>query len=253
MRKLSLSKLETKALPPLPPDEPSPASPRLSINEKRLSSQSIPIIVQPAPSLSTPIRQEHEQNYARLQELYEQEKQKVKSLENITEQYSQLQVQYKEIKEKVQELCLENEVYRGQIFELQNSRCDPRQGEEYYIHTFEELKGLTEKELVKLSRSNGDISLSGHEKEEILKCLERMGDHGKRSAEYLRGEHDLEKLYSMGRWRHPLIRHIVGIYLLDLVFKPYAFGLSREISNGMKFVERDILLHGLNSLDTNLI
>lgn len=113
------------------------------------------------------------------------------------------------------------------------------------MRMFEELRGLTETEIVKLSKMYGSTILSKEDKEHVLRCLPRLGKHGKQTAEYLMGEYTLEKLYSEGRWRHQFIRHIVGLYILDFIFAPFAFGLSREVSEGMKFVQNDILLHGL--------
>jgi len=238
-----LPNLETKALPPLPRPADSPVSP----HEKRLSSQTIPTIIQPSPTLGTPLRPEPEQNYARLQELYELEKERTKVLEVVRGENAVLRGRNRELERRVEELVLENEMFRGQIFELRSGQgCDPRRGEEYYIHLLEELKSFTEKEVVKLSKGNGDVSLTRGQQEHVLKDLDRAGEHGRRSAEYFRREFGLERVYSQGKWRHQVVRHVVGVFLVELVFKPFAFGLSREISEGLQFVERDTLLHGLN-------
>lgn len=243
-----LPNLETKALPPLPPAS-TETSPQSIHSQKRLSSQTIPTIVQPSPTLSTPLRREPEQNYARLCELYEMEKQKSKDLEAVREEFQQLEEEYMELEEKVNELRLENEALSKRILEMETAGCKPRpKGEDEYMSTmFKELRVLTETEILNLTNAyEDDFSLSPHEQEEILTCLSKIGDRGKKSAKYLRGDEnrELKNLFSTGRRRNALFRHIVALYLVELVFKPYAFGLSREISDGMKFVEKDILHHG---------
>jgi hypothetical protein len=112
------------------------------------------------------------------------------------------------------------------------------------VRMFVELRSLTEREVVKLSKMYGSTTLSKEDTDHVLRCLPRLGGHGKRTAEYLGGEYTLDKLFSVGRWRHQFIRHIVGLYILDYIFAPFAFGLSKEVSDGMKFIENDILIHG---------
>lgn len=147
----------------------------------------------------------------------------------------------------------QNEEFRTQIFALGTGR-GPLKDEEFYTSTFEELKCLVEKEIVKLSKAHANYVFEEKEQGELFQRISEIGSCGHKCAEFLKMEKcSLQKLYSRGQWRHPLLRHIVAWFLLERVFNPFAFGISQEFSEGLKCVERDVMSRGRTPQATGLI
>ena len=138
----------------------------------------------------------------------------------------------------------QNEEFRSQIFALGTGR-GPLKDEEFYTSTFEELKCRIEKEIVKLSKPHANYVFQEKEQQELLQRMSEIGLWGQKCAEFLKTEnYSLQRLYSQGQWRHPLLRHIVAWFLLERVFNPFSFGISHEFSEGLKCVERDVISRG---------
>ena len=191
---------------------------------------------------------EHVRNrYGFYKTKYFEERDKVEALQR------QLEDRRREI-ERISKIVVDyqaqNEDFRSEIFALGTGR-GPLKDEEFYISTFEELKCLIEKEIVKLSRAHANLVFTEEQQGELLKKISEIGSWGTRCAEFLKLEkYSLQKLYSQGQWRHPLLRHIVAWFLLDRVFDPFAFGISQEFSDGLKCVERDVISRGCNPPQT---
>ena len=150
------------------------------------------------------------------------------------------------LEEIVRGLRLENEGLRKRVSELETGNRTSSKGKDDHVsHKFKELRVLMENELRKLPNLyDNDTGIPDQEEKEILGCISKIGDHGSKSAEHLRSNNNLDNSYITATGRSGLLQHIITLYLVELVFQPYAFGLSKEISDGMKFVEKDILLHG---------
>ena len=172
---------------------------------------------------------------------YNEERDKVEGLQRQledrkreTEAISKMAVDYQ----------AQNEEFRTQIFALGTGR-GPIKDEEFYTSNFEELKCLVEKEIVKLSKTHANHVFQENEQEELLQRIAEIGSWGQKCAEFLKTEkYSLQKLYSRGQWRHPLLRHIVAWFLLERVFNPFAFGISEEFSEGLKCIEKDCISRG---------
>jgi hypothetical protein len=173
----------------------------------------------------------------RRQERYEQERVKVQQLEN---QLSKLREDHEEAMEREKGLRSENEEFRTQIVTVASAH-GPVRDEDYYNQSFQQLNGIVEHEVVKLSKAHANVILSETRIAEIRNCVSGLGQHGVQSAQFL---DSLQKLYENGRSRHPLIRHIVAMFLLDNVLYPFAFGISQDFSNGLRFVEKEIVNQG---------
>lgn len=155
----------------------------------------------------------------------------------------------------VSDLQLQNEEFRAQIFAM-GTGGGPLNDEEFYSTNWEELKCLVEKQIVKLSKAQVKQTLPEAEQTKILHRLSKLGPRGVKCADFLRSDgHSLQKLYNENHWRHSLLRHIVALFLLDRVFEPFAFGISQELSDGLKFVEKDAKVRGcaLHRSTTNCI
>ena len=179
--------------------------------------------------------------YAHYKAKYIEEHDKVEAL------HRQLEDRRREI-ESISKMAVDyqtqNEEFRTQIFALGTGR-GPLKDEEFYTSTFEELKCLVEKEIVKLSKAHANLVFAEQEQGELLQRISEIGSCGQKCAEFLKTEkYSLQKLFSQGQWRHPLLRHIVAWFLLERVFNPFAFGISQEFSEGLKCVEMDVISRG---------
>jgi septal ring factor EnvC (AmiA/AmiB activator) len=138
----------------------------------------------------------------------------------------------------------QNEEFRTQIIDLETG-LGPTLGEDYYQSQFEGLKRLIEKDIVRHSKSNSKQVLSDEAQKEILEVLSKLGEDGEKSARFFAdGQFALRVLYASNRWRHAMIRHIAGLFLLAQVFDAFAFGVSKELSKSLQLVEQDILSRG---------
>lgn len=179
-------------------------------------------------------------------EKYLREKAKVEGLEH---QLRDLKKDWESLNKWALDVHSENEQFRTEIVTMGSGR-GPIRAEEYYTQSFLELKGSIELRIVKLSKAHANHFLEESEQTEILDRISKLGEHGMKTAKSLRsGKYSLPILYGNGRRRHPLIRQIVALFLLNQVFEPFAVGISQEFSNGLKAVETDIMQQGF-ALDT---
>lgn len=172
---------------------------------------------------------------------FQRESEKVLKLQRQNEHLRQ---ECEALKKCAAEFKAHNEEFRTQILAMSSGR-GPVLEEEFYIQSFEELKGVVEHGTVKLSRAQADGTLPNENQMKVLELVSGLGLNGKHSADYFRSNESLfPTVYNTGRWRNPLIRHIVALYLFDRIFEPFAFGISQELSEGLKQIEMDVILRG---------
>ena len=101
---------------------------------------------------------------------YSEERDKVEALER------QLEDRKREL-EKISKIMIDyqaqNEEFRTQIFAL-GTRRGPLKDEEFYTSTFEELKCLIEKEIVKLSKPHANYVFQEKDQEELLQRMSQI-------------------------------------------------------------------------------
>ena len=138
----------------------------------------------------------------------------------------------------------ENEAFREQIFAISTGR-GPLHEESYYIQKPESVKNLIQQGALKLCRVQGNETLSSDREKAVLKALGRMGEYGGPAfAMFNETEYTLPLLYENKTWRIALIRHIIAVFLMERVFSPFVFGVGRELSDGLKYIQNDIIEHG---------
>jgi hypothetical protein len=150
-----------------------------------------------------------------------------------------------------EKLKLENEAFRAQIFTMGSGR-GPLKEENYYIQVFNSLNSVIDQGVLRLVRQAKHL-LSDTAPNEILALISDLGDHGKQSATFLAtsSKYSVPALYSQVPLRLALIRHVVALFLVHRVFEPYGFGLSQEFSEGLNYVEKDLLSNGSTLFSPN--
>lgn len=224
-------------------------------------------------SFNDPSQQALMTNYTQLQSELKQLKSKYNSLYNhsrnqeaividLNEKNYQAEVKIAELERRVanyktdfaalknwgEKVQSENEKFRTEIV-IMETGLGPKYDEHHYRSKFEDLKYLVQREIVKHSKAHASQKISDETKVMILKRISELGIHGQKSAEVLTsGKYAIPTLYSINRWRHALIRHVVGLFLLVNVFDPFTVAVSDEFSVGMKFVEKDMISNGSPSI-----
>jgi hypothetical protein len=98
---------------------------------------------------------------------------------------------------------------------------------------------------LKLCRVQGNEALSSDREKAVLKALGRMGEYGGSAfGMFNETEYTLPLLYENKTWRVGLIRHIIALFLMERVFSPFVFGVGKELSDGLKYIQNDIIEHG---------
>jgi len=145
-----------------------------------------------------------------------------------------------------QKLKAENEAFRAQIFSIGTGRA-PIHDESFYIQKFESLRGTIEQGALKLCRAQAKgEKLSLEAEKATLKTLVELGPYGELAVKtFTETKYAMPLLYNQLTWRIALIRHIVALFLLDRVFSPFAFGISDELSDGLKRIQDDVVERGM--------
>jgi hypothetical protein len=155
---------------------------------------------------------------------------------------------------KIAELEAQIKEFRTQVFEM-GSGHGPIKTEEYYSSNFEALGCLIEKEIVKLSKVHRNYTLTDLQTSQVLSYISEVGTLGQKCSDLLKSEgtYSLQNLYSQGKLRILLIRHVIALFLYERIFDPFAFGVSREVSDCLRSVDRDIMFRGTLARNTALI
>jgi predicted nuclease with TOPRIM domain len=182
-----------------------------------------------------------QQHIDKLQAEKEQQRAFINRLKKQNEAYHQDHQRLKNANDELQSECTE---LRNHIFTVGTGRA-PLQTDKYYLSKFEQLKGAIEQEMVELSEQCTDYDLSETAQEKALEQIAQLGPHGVKScARLLSPKSSIAVLYRKDELRNSLLRHVAALFLLDKVFEPFAFGISSELSNGLKTIEMDHFEHG---------
>jgi hypothetical protein len=184
-----------------------------------------------------------QQNVDKLQAETEQQSELINRLQRLNHTYDQDRQTLKNAKDELQSECTK---LRNHIFSVGTGRA-PLQADEYYVRIFEQLKGAIVHEMVELSEQCTDHNLSETAQAKVLEQIAQLGPHGVKSSTCLQSRNSsIALLYGKDELRNSLFRHIAALFLLDKVFEPFAFGISAELSDGLKAIEMDLFEHGLS-------
>lgn len=149
----------------------------------------------------------------------------------------------KAAKDDVELLRVDNERLRTYIA-TKETQLQPSQTEDYYVQNFRELRTGLEMWIAKQAKTSAATSMSDADASKLLESLAGLGRKGKLSAQYLRLNNTVQKLYCTTGSRIQLIRHVVAVFLFDQIFGPFAVGLPRELSDALEWIDNDILSQG---------
>jgi uncharacterized coiled-coil DUF342 family protein len=165
----------------------------------------------------------------------------------IKEQLATSQGKNSQLKEEIAHLRKDNGQLRTYIVEMESGR-GPIHDEDHYVLDFEEIKGDIRMWIAKHSKANARQELMPEAETEILDALAKLGIHGQVSSEFFKfKQHTIRSLYSNGRARIALIRHVVALFLFHHIFQPHTFGLPQNVSDILQWVGRQILNRGTHS------
>lgn len=154
-----------------------------------------------------------------------------------------LQEENQRQKKEIQFLRTDNDSLRTVIFRNEND-LSLLNSEEHYIQTFEELRGDLERWVARASKVGGEIPLPQIAEMGVLGMLETLGPKAKASAEFLRANQTIRVWYKHIGARIDLVRHLVGVFLFDQIFEPFAVGLPSELRDALLWIDNDLISHG---------
>lgn len=181
--------------------------------------------------------QEHRDNL--LQELHVLQT----SLDMLSADNESTQNHNKALKKEVEFLRLDNEKLRTYIA-TRESDLNPIHTENFYVQSFQALKGEIEMWIAKQSKVNPTTPLLDEDEAKLLETLATLGCYSTAPSEISRLRH-VAKTWCTRTWsRIQLIRHIVAVFLFDQIFSSFAVGLSPELSEVPAWIDNHILSHG---------
>jgi len=144
------------------------------------------------------------------------------------------------------ELGRDNEELRKIIVQRTETHEPVSCDAETNIQDFEMFATDTEMWVAKQAKANKGAEI---QEEKLIELLSESGECGKASAEFLgeKLDHITPVWYRNARSRHQLIRHIVAVYLFDLVFHPFVVGTRPELVKTLSWIEEDIMAHGMSA------
>jgi DNA repair exonuclease SbcCD ATPase subunit len=159
-----------------------------------------------------------------------------------------LEEEIQRLKTNIQIIQADNESFRADKFR-EEIDLSLRRGEEYYIQTFEQLRGDLEMWIARASKAGGVMPLPEDAENIALRILENLGAKGKASAEFLRANQTLRVWYRDIRARIPLVRHLAAVFLFDQIFEPSVVGLSSELRDAFSWIIDDLMSRGAFCLE----
>jgi len=184
-----------------------------------------------------------QQHIHKLQAENEQQSALITRLKKLNQAYDRDRQSLKKANDELQLECTE---LRNHIFTVGTGRA-PLQTDEYYISKFKQLKGAIEQEMVDLSEQYTDRDLSETAQAKVLEHIAQLGSRGVESCAVLTSrKYSIDFLYRNDELRNSLLRHVTALFLFDKVFEPFAFGISAELSDGLKTIEMELFEQGLS-------
>jgi hypothetical protein len=148
-------------------------------------------------------------------------------------------------RQKMEEKCeliqKDNENLREYITSMSKAQ-EPIRGEDFYVQSFEELRGHIQSWMAKNSKLNAKEILAEGVQTEVAAFLDKCGPHGIITSKKFGSQ--IRDLWTSRRTRVPLLRHIVALFLFETVFDRFAFGHDRAASEYLKWIEGDLFRQG---------
>jgi hypothetical protein len=148
-------------------------------------------------------------------------------------------------RQKMEEKCeliqKDNENLREYITSMSKAQ-EPIRGEDFYVQSFEELRGHIQSWMAKNSKLNAKEILAEGVQTEVVAFLDKCGPHGIITSKKFGSQ--IRDLWTSRRTRVPLLRHIVALFLFETVFDRFAFGHDRAASEYLKWIEGDLFRQG---------
>lgn len=141
-------------------------------------------------------------------------------------------------------LRTDNEQLRTYIVKMEPNDLKPLRDEEYYIQGIEELKSDVEMWSARHGKANVSHTLSKSSEVKLFELLEKLGEPGRGSSQFLQKHQATQIWYSNARTRIPLIRHVVALFLFRQVLEPFAVGLPPALSDALVWIDEDVMSHG---------
>jgi DNA repair exonuclease SbcCD ATPase subunit len=168
---------------------------------------------------------------------------------------SRFQEQIDSYRNKNRDLILERETLSSSVSELRSHMYakgmahSPRQPDSYYVEKFESLNGLLEQKLLDFSEDHSGQPLSEDRAHIFLRYLKvNLGPQGQKTYDVLTkrtSKYSFQTFYNDDHLRDLLLRHITALHLFHHVFKPFAAGISPEISEIFSSILEDEKNRGL--------
>jgi hypothetical protein len=145
------------------------------------------------------------------------------------------------MEEKCELIQKDNENLREYITSMSKAQ-EPIRGEDFYVQSFEELRGHIQSWMAKNSKLNAKEILAEGVQTEVVAFLDKCGPHGIITSKKFGSQ--IRELWTSRRTRVPLLRHIVALFLFETVFDRFAFGHDRAASEYLKWIEGDLFRQG---------
>jgi hypothetical protein len=165
------------------------------------------------------------------------------SLDVLSKANEATQMHNRELKEEVEFLRLDNEKLRTYIA-TRESDLNPVHPENFYVQSYQALKGEIEMWIAKQAKVNLTTPLLYEDEAKLLETLATLGFYSRASSEILRLQNLGKTWCTNAGLRIQLLRHIVAVFLFDQIFSSFAIGLSPELSEVLTWIDNRILSQG---------
>lgn len=175
-------------------------------------------------------------------------------------QVTQLQAQIDSFRRQNHDLIAECKKLETSVSELRSHMYakgmahSPRHPDSYYVDKFRSLNGLIEQKLLDFSEDHSGYPLSDALRHKFLRYLEKLGPEGQKTHGLLtrkKSQYSLQVFYREEHLRELLLRHVTALYLFRRVFKPFAAGISPEISEVFSAILEEEKKRGIANLYYN--
>jgi chromosome segregation ATPase len=155
-----------------------------------------------------------------------------------------LLIEIEQAKAEIVSVREDNELIRAQIYNTDRAG-GPKNSEEHYLRSFQELSGDFENWVVRNSRAERQQKLTKEDEANLLALTRELGAYGPKTSRFLGSNDILREWYSNARSRMVLIRHIAAMFIYDQIFEPTVLGLPPDAAKLLRVIEHNILTQGL--------
>jgi DNA repair exonuclease SbcCD ATPase subunit len=171
---------------------------------------------------------------------------------------SRLQGQIDSFRNQTEDLILERQKLSSSVSELRTHMYakgmahSPRHPDSYYVDKFRSLNGLLEQKLLDLSEDHSGRHLSEARAQTFLRYLAKLGSEGQKTHDVLTKNTSKYPFQVDDPLRDLLLRHVTALYLFHRVFKPFAAGISPEISHVFSSILEDEKERGFQPITASI-